>query len=98
MFRKSKLLKYMPVEQNKPKISPRITSVIIKSYIYIYIYIYREREREGERPPPQEEDLKQGLFFKRNLTGLNSEFSFSYVVHHTKAKEPNLPFYLLEGE
>ena len=27
--------------------------------------------------PPLELDMTQGQFFKRNLTGLNSEFSFS---------------------
>ena len=32
--------------------------------------------------------------FKRNLTGLSSEFSFSEAGCHTKAKEPSLPYYL----
>ena len=32
--------------------------------------------------------------FKRSLTGLNSEFSFSYTSCHTKAEEPSLPYYL----
>ena len=27
--------------------------------------------------PPLEQDITQGHFFKRSLTGLNSEFSFS---------------------
>ena len=27
--------------------------------------------------PPLEQDMTQGQFFKRSLTGLNSEFSFS---------------------
>ena len=27
--------------------------------------------------PPLGQDMKQGQFFKRSLTGLNSEFSFS---------------------
>ena len=32
--------------------------------------------------------------FKRSLTGLNSEFSFSYISCLTKAEEPSLPYYL----
>ena len=32
--------------------------------------------------------------FKRSLTGLNSEFSFSKTSCLTKAEEPSLPYYL----
>ena len=32
--------------------------------------------------------------FKRSLTGLNSEFSFSQTSCLTKAEEPSLPYYL----
>ena len=32
--------------------------------------------------------------FKRSLTGLNSEFSFSWTSCLTKAEEPSLPYYL----
>ena len=32
--------------------------------------------------------------FKRSLTGLNSEFSFSKTSRLTKAEEPSLPYYL----
>ena len=32
--------------------------------------------------------------FKRSLTGLNSEYSFSYTSCLTKAEEPSLPYYL----
>ena len=39
-------------------------------YIYIYIYTYLPT-------PPLGQDVTQGQYFKRNLTGLNSEFSFS---------------------
>ena len=35
-----------------------------------------------------------GQFFKRSLTGLNSEFSFAYTSCLTKAEEPSLPYYL----
>ena len=31
--------------------------------------------------------------FKRSLTGLNSEFSFSYTSCLTKAEEPSLSYY-----
>ena len=41
----------------------------------------------------------RGQFFKRGLTGLNSEFSFSYTSYLTKAEEPSLPYYLpIAGE
>ena len=37
--------------------------------------------------------------FKRSLTGLNSEFSFSKTSCLTKAEEPSLPYYLpIAGE
>ena len=44
--------------------------------------------------PPLGQDMTQGQFFKRSLTGLNSEFSFSYTSCLTKAEEPNLSYYL----
>ena len=44
--------------------------------------------------PPPGQDRTQGQFFKRSLTGLNSEFSFSYTICLTKAEEPSLPYYL----
>ena len=44
--------------------------------------------------PPLGQDMTQGQFFKRSLTGLNSEFSFSYTSCLTKAEEPSLPYYL----
>ena len=34
------------------------------------------------------------VIFKRSLTGLNSEFSFSYTSCLTKAEEPSLSYYL----
>ena len=45
--------------------------------------------------PPLGQDMTQGQFFKRSLTGLNSEFSFSKTSCLTKAEEPSLPYYLL---
>ena len=44
--------------------------------------------------PPLGQDMTQDQFFKRSLTGLNSEFSFSYTSCITKAEEPRLPYYL----
>ena len=44
--------------------------------------------------PPLGQDMTQGQFFKRSLTGLNSEFPFSLTSCLTKAEEPNLPYYL----
>ena len=38
--------------------------------------------------------MTQGQFFKRSLTGLNSEFSFSKTCCLTKAEEPSQPYYL----
>ena len=43
--------------------------------------------------PPLGQDMTQGQFFKRSLTGLNSEFSFSKTSCLTKAEEPSLPYY-----
>ena len=40
------------------------------------------------------QDMTQGQFFKRSLTGLNSEFSFSLTSCLTKAEEPSLSYYL----
>ena len=40
------------------------------------------------------QDMTQGQFFKWSLTGLNSEFSFSYTSCLTKAGEPSLSYYL----
>ena len=44
--------------------------------------------------PPLGQDMTQGQIFKRRLTGLNSEFSFSWTSCLTKAEEPSLSYYL----
>ena len=44
--------------------------------------------------PPLGQEMTQGQFLKRSLTGLNSEFSFSLTSCLTKAEEPSLPYYL----
>ena len=43
---------------------------------------------------PLEQDVTHGQIFQWSLTGLNSEFSFSWTGYHTKVKEPSLPYYL----
>ena len=45
--------------------------------------------------PSAREGYDARSIFKRGLTGLNSEFSFSYTSCLTKAEEPSLPYYLL---
>ena len=40
------------------------------------------------------QDMTQGQFCKRSLTGLNSEFSFSKTSRLTKAEELSLSYYL----
>ena len=44
--------------------------------------------------PSAREGYDTRSIFKRSLTGLNSEFSFSYTSCLTKAEEPSLPYYL----
>ena len=44
--------------------------------------------------PPLGQDMTQDQFFKRNLTGFNSEISFSKTSCLTKAEEPSLSYYL----
>ena len=61
----------------------RTIHMYFKRYIYLF-HIYPT--------PPLGQDMTQGQFFKRSLTGLNSEFSFSSCL--TKAEEPSLPYYL----
>ena len=41
------------------------------------------------------QNVIQGQFLSRiHIVGLNSEFSFSYIGYHVKAKQPCLPCYL----
>ena len=48
---------------------------------------------------PLGKDMIQGQFFKRSLTGFNTEFSFSLTNCYTKAEEPSQPYYLpIAGE
>ena len=47
--------------------------------------------------PALEQDMIQGHFFKRSLTGLNSEFSFSKTSYLTKAEEPSLSYLPIAG-
>ena len=54
-------------------------------YIAAYPYLLNPSARVGY-------DTRS--IFKRSLTGLNSEFSFSKTSCLTKAEEPSLPYYL----
>ena len=54
--------------------------------VYIYIYIYTH--------PFARAGCDSGSIFKRSLTDLNSQFSFSWTGCLTKAKEPSLLYYL----
>ena len=73
------------------------------THTYIYIYIYIERERDNWKyvlvlrvciitNPSARAGYDTRSIFKQRLTGLNSEFSFSYTVCLTE--EPSLPYYL----
>ena len=44
--------------------------------------------------PPFGQDMTRCQFFKRSLTGLNSEFPFSETSCLTKAEEPSLSYHL----
>ena len=58
-------------------------------YIYIYIYILVLFTNPSARAGYDTRSI-----FKRSLTGLNSEFSFSETSRLTKAEEPSLSYYL----
>ena len=57
----------------------------IKILLVILSYLPKPSARAG---------YDTGSIFKRSLTGLNSEFSFSLTSCLTKAKEPSLSYYL----
>ena len=83
---------------------------ILCIYIYIYVYILeRERDSVCIcvslialiyhiififTNPSARARYDTRSIFKRSLTGLNSEFSFSWTSCLTKAEEPSLPYYL----
>ena len=58
------------------------------THIYIYIYMYIITH------PSARVGYNTRSIFKRSLTGLNSEFSFSSTSCLTKAEETSLPYYL----
>ena len=62
----------------------RIVTLIV-IFLKPYIYLPNTSARTG---------CYTRTSFKRILTGLNSEFSFSENGCHTKVKELNLPYYL----
>ena len=71
-------------------------NLFIYGYTWIYIHI---RVLSGMfiyiyPTPPFGLDMTQGQFFKRSLTGFNSEFSFSETSCLTKAEGLILSYYL----
>ena len=54
-------------------------------YVYVYVYIPNTTARTG---------CDTRSIFKRSLTRLNSEFSFSETDYHAQVKEPSPPDYL----
>ena len=55
-------------------------------YLFVYIYLFTN--------PAAQAGYDTRSLFKRSLTVLNSEFSFSQTSFLTKAEEPSLPYYL----
>ena len=55
-------------------------------YLFVYLSIFPN--------PSARARYDTRSIFKRSLTGLNSEFSFSHTSCLTKAKELSLPYYL----
>ena len=53
---------------------------------YIYIYIFTN--------PFTRAGYDTRSIYKQSLTGMNSEFSFSWTSCLNKAEEPRLPYYL----
>ena len=66
----------------------------VPHYIYIYIYIYTHIRWSYLPNPSARAGYDTRSIFKRSLTGLNSEFSFSLTSCLTKAVELSLPYYL----
>ena len=62
-----------------------IATFLTAIYIYIYIYIYQS-VCTGR--------MQHKFNFKRSLTGLKTEISFSLTNCLMKAKEPSIPYYL----
>ena len=65
---------------------PDCNIVLSEFKLQLYYHIYPT--------PPLGQDMTQGQFFKRSLSGLNSEFSFSKTSCLSKIEEPSLPHYL----
>ena len=78
---------YLPIccDADKRK-TRRIQKRLIEKHIYLINHIY---------PPSAWAGYDTRSIFKRSLTGLNSEFSFSYSSCLTLAEEPSLSYYLL---
>ena len=77
--------------------------IYIRTYIHVYIYIYIHTQTYTHTHtniyiylsnPSARAGYDTRSIFKRSLTGLNSEFSFSKTNCLIKAEEPSLPYYL----
>ena len=64
-----------------------------EAFMHVWLYIDINQECIYLAPLPWE-GYDTMLIFKQNTVDLNSEFFFSYMGCHTKAKEPNHPYLL----
>ena len=74
----------LEIHRNLPRMS-----VIYKRcpHTHMHAYVFTQPLRHMQ-------NVAEGQFFKRSLTGFNSEFTFSYTGFRTKFKQHNIPFYL----
>ena len=63
-------------------------------WVWFFFYCYRFNMLSYLPNPSARAGYDTRSIFKRGLTGLNSEFSFSQTSCFTKAEEPSLPYYL----
>ena len=77
------------VEKKLKSLQNICANMSIKVYFYCS-HIDKFQDNYSDMRDP----IYQGQIFKRSLTGLNSEFSFSLTSCLTKAQEISLPYYL----
>ena len=76
---------------NLSRVAGKLISLHISRYNEIYVYRF-ESLYMYLQASPHEQDVTQGQFSMRVLTGLNSDFSFKTDCY-TKPKDPKLPNY-----
>ena len=87
----------LPFTNKKNRVKRWTLNPCLLLYIYIYIYIYMcvcVCVCVYLLTSQDEQDVKKRSIFKRNLTGFNSEFSFTLTGCLNKVKEPSLPYYI----